>query len=146
VAEACEQLGAITCRGHDRCASLVGHPLERFRGLSEIDMDGACFYVDSPFPDATCSRSGSDRCILQFYCDTLERVSIKGARFRCIHNDYVGGGDVASLGRGGGVPVPQAGLVAFVRRASNLRRFRSDLAPQIFAVLRRERPGVIFAS
>jgi hypothetical protein len=83
---------------------------------------------------------------LQFYCDTLERVSIKGARFRCIQDDYVGGGDVASLGRGGGDPIPQAGLVAFVRRAPNLRWFRSDLAPPSVAVLRRERPGVIFAS
>jgi hypothetical protein len=39
-------------------------------------------------------------------------------------------------------PIPQEKLVRFVRRAPNLRWFRSDLTPENAAMLERERPDV----
>jgi hypothetical protein len=72
-------------------------------------------------------------CIFDFNVDQLERASLRHAK--C----YVHDPNDAQ-------PIPQRGLVKFVRRATNLRWFRSDLTPENVAMLQLERPDVTFVS
>lgn len=92
-------------------------------------MDGACFYVR-----ASLEPGRRDACILLSSRDTLEKVSIRDACFRRKSDPAEG------------QPIPQEALINFVRRAPNLQWFRSDLAPESAALLRKERPDVMFVS
>jgi hypothetical protein len=66
--------------------------------------------------------------------EALENISIKDARFR--------GTRVPA----GGIVIPQAALINFIRRASNLQWFRSDLTPENVKILGNERPDITFVS
>jgi hypothetical protein len=67
-----------------------------------------------------------------FSCfETLERVSLKNVRCEGSSTAFV--------------PIPQPWLIRFVREVPNLRWFRSDLTPENVALLKRERPEVVFA-
>jgi hypothetical protein len=110
-------------------------------GVSCIDMDGSTFCLTGRITPGdggpTLFDEGEtharDRCIFQRYVDQLERVSLRHARY------YVAFPNDAQ-------PIPQRGLIKFVRRATNLRWFRSDLTPENVAMLQLERPDVTFVS
>jgi hypothetical protein len=122
-------LDSVRWRNQPSSVSLAGRVLEhRTRSL---DMDGCTFREPSdPF------LAGGFLCVLHIDADTLERVSIRNARYYVYHLHD----ETAPQ------PVPQRGLIAFVRRASRLTWFRSDLTPENVAMLKRERPDVTFVS
>jgi hypothetical protein len=75
--------------------------------------------------------------------DILERVSIRNAKY-CVSSKF----PLLMRMRDLSEPkaVPQEGLMKFVRHASNLRWFRSDLTPENVAILKAERPEITFVS
>jgi hypothetical protein len=144
VSQFCPNLDSLTWRNQDASPFLFWLDLDTVR-LRSVDMDGTAFYqfsfsragITDLFNDDDDDERGrgASRCIFHRSVDQLERVSLRNAT-------YYGYGDrVANAKR-----IPQRGLIKFVRRATNLRWFRSDLTPENKAMLRRERPDVTFVS
>jgi hypothetical protein len=133
-ARSCLWLESITWHGQPNspflCGDLCAAPWK------EICMDDTTFstlypsHGQSEFYD----QSPDTRCIFDSVLRYLERVSIKNAKYRLGRPSYEA------------LPIPQIGLIKFVRRATNLRWFRSDLTPENVAMLQRERPEVTFVS
>jgi hypothetical protein len=144
VSQFCANLDSLTWRNQDASPFLFRLDLDTVR-LRSVDMDGTAFYLFSfssagdgitdLFNDDDEGGRGASRCIFHRCVDQLERVSLRNAT-------YYGYGDRVADAKS----IPQRGLIEFVRRATNLRWFRSDLTPENVAMLRRERPDVTFAS
>jgi hypothetical protein len=139
--EKCPSLESLTWRNQPSCGFLAGHLLGRGCPVRRLDMDGCTFSVTS-FPCAAANCP----CVFHHNAGTLERVSIRDARYyvdRPYDSDYEDEGeDEASDVR----PIPQHAIAEFVRRAPNLRWLRSDLTPDNVAMLQLERPDVAFVS
>jgi hypothetical protein len=114
----CRNLEKLMWHEYPNCMCMNGIGM---RNIRELYVDGACF---SGFPSWG---------LFSHIQNSLERVSIKDAHlihFRPEKSELL----------------PQALLVGFVRNAPNLRWFRSDLTAKNAAILRRERPNVLFVS
>jgi hypothetical protein len=132
-------LEQLTWRGHYRGEGLSGSRLSRFPNLREVNMDGACFHGGSQVYSVSVlyDEQFENEFLFWLICDRVERVSIKEVRY--VHNGIEP------------TPIPQEGLIKFVRRAPKLRWFRSDLTPSNVAMLKQElseqeRPEISFES
>jgi hypothetical protein len=127
----CLRLEKVTWHKHWGCLSLDGKELLGPE-IRELYMDDAYLRDDR-----------GDWLLFWNICETLERVSIRGAR-RGPVRDFRG--FLLQGGRGSEQEVTQEMLIGFVRRAPNLRWFRSDLTPGNIAMLQPDFPGVAFIS
>jgi hypothetical protein len=84
------------------------------------------------FDNASNANNGADWVLLQEY-PNLERVTLKNA-------DYSNSSDHHWK------ELPQEALIKFVRHSPNLRWFCSDLTQDNIAILKEERPEVVFCS
>jgi hypothetical protein len=136
LSERCTGLERLTWRGHHLGEGLSGFLLSRFPNIREVDMDSACFNGGGQVYSVSLLYDEQfEEFLFWRICDRVERVSLRGARYT--HK----GIEPTSI--------PQEGLVKFVRRAPNLRWFRSDLTPSNVEMLRRElsergRPEIAF--
>jgi hypothetical protein len=117
----------------------IGTHLNRFENVSDLCLDDSVLYFWQQYPassvltDADHPRYIFDGCRL-----SLRRVSFRNLRYHGDESNYAP--------RPHYPPVPQTGLIKFVRRTPTLKWFRSDLSPENVAALRRERPDVAFVS
>jgi hypothetical protein len=136
IARRCRWLESITWHGNTQSPFLEGGELHAARFLREIYMDDTTFaapytHGQSEFYDQS---PGTPCLFYHLLRGDLELVSIKNARY---HTEALLGATRA---------IPQDGLIKFVRRATKLKWFRSDLTPVNVAMLQRERPEVTFVS
>jgi hypothetical protein len=77
-------------------------------------------------------QNDRDAFIFHYCSKTLERVSIRNAKYSTFNHNY-------------GVCVPQSALVKFIRNGPpTLRWFRSDLSKENITMLQNERPEIKF--
>jgi hypothetical protein len=145
VSRFCPNLDSLTWRNQKASSFLPATDLDMVR-LRSVDLDVTAFcqfgfssmgdgITDLFNDDDEVLRGESSSYIFHRYVDELERVSLRNAKY------YVYGDRVANA-----KDIPQRGLIKFVRRATHLRWFRSDLSPENVAMLQRERPHVTFVS
>jgi hypothetical protein len=126
----CPSLDSLKWRYQSSCGFLSGQPLGRGRPVRCLDVDGCAFREEIDLSAA----DGGLPFVFHRDAETLERVSIRDVRY------------VELLGERGRAerPIPERDLVELVRRAPNLRWFRSYLTSENVAMLQRERPDVTF--
>jgi hypothetical protein len=151
----CPNLTSLTWRGQARSLYLSGVALGR-GGARDLYMDDCTFYeFRDPFAAATDDDDDDDTddddesftCMFASCAGTLERVSIRNARYY-VH-DFRGRRKNEAqppVFRNAAKDLSQRAIVDLVRRAPNLRWLRSDLTPENGATLQRERPDVAFVS
>jgi hypothetical protein len=132
----CPDLDSLTWRNQVASTFLTGHDLDVSR-LRCVDMDGSAFgqvgFCSTGRGITSLFEEDDGVCIFHRYVGELERVSLRNVTY------YV-------YDRRNAKAIPQRGLIKFVRRAANLRWFRSDLTPENVAMLQAERPDVTFVS
>lgn len=131
----CPLLECISWNQHCTSTHATGQDMKHCHNLKELRMDNSTFYCGySTYAAALWSKDtligGNAICIMYFCKKKLERVSLKNAK--C----YIFGKDP--------LPIPQEGLIKFVRLTPTLRWFRSDLTPANVGVLKTEFPLIEF--
>jgi hypothetical protein len=134
VAKHCPLLEKITCHDGISTTFADGQDLRVCKNLKEIYMDSTCWYsCQREYSEVLFHRPDLDVCIFWRCLENLERVSIKDAIY-------------FSFGERPQQPYTQTGLMKFVRLAPKLRWFRSDLTAGNIALLKAEKPHIMFES
>jgi len=124
-------LEKLTWNRSEECPS-SGYPFRNCDQLKEIIMDDSFFPITRNLLHKLLDLTGHDDIFMLRYCKTIERLSIRRAKWR-------------RPGKEHNEDIPQSVLVKFARRAPpSLRWFRSDLTKENIAMLRKERPMVEF--
>jgi hypothetical protein len=134
IVKTCPQLRRVTWKGAFNGSDLfvTGQTFRHSKSIRELYLQDCVFYPCWSRFDRTSLP------LLSFLYDKLERVDIKGATSTFTTFEM-------------GMPyqdepivLPQDFVMAFVRAASRLQWFRSDLIPENVAILKQERPEITF--
>jgi hypothetical protein len=127
IVKACPQLQRVTWKGGGGKGSdlfFTGQTFRQSKSIRELYLQDCLFYACRDY-------EGVSRPLLSFLYDKLERVDIKG-----------GTGEIYKDNEP--IVLPQDFIMTFVRAASCLQWFRSDLTPENVAILKQEHPEITF--
>jgi len=134
-AKNCPKLEVFRWKGASGGFFCVGQDLKRCENLKELYIDNAMMYsVNESYAHCLFDEHFESYCPLMQCNKNLVRVSMKNAK----HYN--------STRERSHKPIPQSGLVKFVRLTKTLRWFCSDLSKENSEMLQRERPEVVFRS
>jgi hypothetical protein len=147
LSENCPLLEKITSHNNNSGFSSCGYDICLSDHLKEINMDNSLFIVYYADKNRIADLSNHQEIfIFHRCCKSLERVSIRNAKYR-----FIGGDDEDDDSDDDSddnddeqiLTFAQNSLIKFVRNApSSMRWFRSDLTPDNMTMLRLERPEI----
>jgi hypothetical protein len=127
----CPYVKRITWTKSENSLNLVGYPLMNYAVLTTLNLDDSCLFS----PTSRFDLEAPHRNLYLFsYCKKLERLSIKGVTMSI------------SFTNTQRVPLSQNMLIKMVRRHPTLKWLRSDLTNDNVAMLKQERPDIMFVS
>lgn len=139
-AESCSRLARLTWNGGSEWFGLY-FSLSHDSNVRELTLDGSLFdCTDETLAESIVDPYSQD--FLMMRCHNLERLSIKNAKLSV--RKYLYYANTYSINCA--VAIPQDALVKMIRRHPTLRWLRSDLSAENIAMLKQERPEIVFVS
>lgn len=130
----CPNLNCVTWHGCQVRQHVSGFSLGAASNLTELSLDG-CRFLSSRMQHMTGlpERVNDEDNYMFRYCQSLTRLSIKNATYKNLQDWHF-------------QPIPQEMIIDMVRRHPTLRWLCSDLSEKYVAMLRLERPDIVFVS
>ena len=133
-----KKLETVRLMGGLLASSITGMDLKQCESLKELYLDNTLVTASAKEEkDVFEDTDDEESCPFHYCIRNLERVSLKGCQY---FNMTAKAEDHAIHGK----PFSQVGLIKFVRNATNLKWFHSDLTAENVEMLQWERPDVVF--
>jgi F-box domain len=133
-----KKLETIRLVGGLLASSITGMDLKQCESLKELYLDHTLVTASAKEEKDIFENADEEQACPFSYClRNLERVSLKG----CLYFNMTAKAEDHAIH---GKPFSQVGLIKFVRKATNLQWFHSDLTAENVEMLQAERPDVVF--